>query len=231
MARDLYLHEVVDIVGEGAMDYMAHVVGFDAEGAADRSLALVGTWYVMGSTGRWPQVVNLWDVVDGWDGWRRLMESTNLARTRNAPLNEWWRTALEHRSGGFERLLAAAPGSPTPATLAEHGVTGSVFVHELTTVPSGGAGEYLAAVQSQWQPIAEELGHTLVGAYEVLMTDTEVCTIWATTLEGHVARMATADIDPRLAEWDARRRGLCTHWREELITPAPGSPLSAGDTL
>jgi hypothetical protein len=41
------------------MRYMEHTVGFNADAAADRGLELVGTWYTMGSTGRWPQVVNL----------------------------------------------------------------------------------------------------------------------------------------------------------------------------
>src|SRR5687768_15946526 len=54
--RNLYLHEYVDIVGEGAMRYMEHVAAFDTATAADRGLDLVGTWYTMGSTGRWPQV-------------------------------------------------------------------------------------------------------------------------------------------------------------------------------
>ena len=96
--RNLYLHEVIDIVGEGAMRYMEHTVGFNADAAADRGLELLGTWYTMGSTGRWPQVVNMWECVDGWSGWRRLMEATNLRRTTNPELNEWWQEALKSRS-------------------------------------------------------------------------------------------------------------------------------------
>src|SRR5260370_30095610 len=110
--RNLYLHEVIDIVGEGAMRYMEHTVGFNADAAADRGLELVGTWYTMGSTGRWPQVVNMWECVDGWSGWRRLMEATNLRRTKNPELVEWWQEALKARSGGVARLLGAAPGGP-----------------------------------------------------------------------------------------------------------------------
>jgi hypothetical protein len=37
---------------------MEHTAGFDTDAAAGRGLALLGTFSVMGSTGRWPQVVN-----------------------------------------------------------------------------------------------------------------------------------------------------------------------------
>ena len=111
-SRALYLDEVVDIVGEGAMPYMAHTVAFDAAAAADRALELVGTWYTMGSTGRWPQVVNLWEVVDGWDGWRRLMQSTNLRRTQNPPLNDWWHRGVEVAQWGLRPAPRRSPRMP-----------------------------------------------------------------------------------------------------------------------
>ena len=231
--RELYLHEVVDIVGEGAMPYMAHTVAFDAAAAADRALELVGTWYTMGSTGRWPQVVNLWEVVDRWAGWRRLMESTNLRRTQNPPLNDWWREALNSRSGGFDRLLGAAPGCPTLAELREFGVKGSVFVHELSEVSAGAGLEYLGAVRDEWQPVMQDHGHVLVGIYEVLLTDREVVTVWATTPDAHCAfgEAADAGTDPRIANWRVRAREFLTHWREELMTPGPDTLMSAGDSL
>jgi hypothetical protein len=232
-ARAIYLHEVVDIVGEGAMDYMAHVAGFDVDASAGRGLTLVGTWYTMGSTGRWPQVVNLWECVDGWAGWRRLMEATNLARTRNPSLEEWWRDALRVRTGGVDRLLGAVDGCPTLADLRARGVTGSVFVHELTQVAPGAARGYLGAVRDEWQTVLADYGHALVGLYEVLLTDSEVVTVWAADPASHELLMQAHDdgADPRLAAWVARRRALTVRWREELMTPHPATSLSRGDTL
>ncbi len=227
--RTLFLHEYVDIVGQGAMRYMEHTVGFDATAAADRGLELLGTCYTMGSTGRWPQVVNLWQCVDGWAGWQRLMESTNLARTRNPALNEWWRTALEVRTGGFDRLLGAAPGCPTIADLQRGGVSGSVLVHELSECRPGAALDYLAAVREAWLPVLRDHGHALVGLYEVLMTDVEVMTVWATDPGGHIALMASDD--ERIPEWRATAREFLTRRREELMTPYPGTLLSRGDPL
>src|ERR1044072_9455213 len=116
----LHLHEVIDIVGEQAVPYMERsVLGFKGE-TADRGLALWGTWYVMGSTGRWPQVVNIWEMADGWDGWERLCRATNLRREANEDLADWWREAYQRRTGGFRRLPGPTPAPPPPAGPAVH---------------------------------------------------------------------------------------------------------------
>jgi hypothetical protein len=220
------LHEVIDIVGENAVPYMEKsVLGFDAT-TADRGLQLWGTWYVMGSTGRWPQVVNIWEMAGGWDDWERLCRSTNLRREANEKLSDWWHEAYQRRSGGFDRLLCPVGGTRTLEDLAADPVTGTVFVHEITRVRPGAALDYLAAVGEQWAPLASEFGHTLVGSFEVLMTDTEVCTVWATSLESHVALgRATTEGDERIAGWRARAREFTTRWREELMIPCPGTPM------
>ena len=239
--RHLYLHEYVDIVGEGAMPYMERTVEFGAESAAPRGLMLLGTWYVMGSTARWPQVVNIWECLDGWSGWRRLMETTNLARTRDAALSEWWKKALEVRSGGFDRLMGSAPGCPSLADLAAGGVEGSIFLHELSQVRPGAALDYLAAVREEWVPVLADHGHTLVGLYEVLLGDTEVITVWATDAAGHEQFMRVSDAaagwemdvdgDERIPRWRERAREFLTGRFEHLMTPYPGTMLSAGDSL
>ena len=54
-----------------------------------------------------------------------------------------------------------------------------------------------------------------------MLTDTEVCTIWATDVATHTTLLR--DGDP----WPAIARQWCTRWREELMTPAAGSPLAA----
>ncbi|MEO7572888.1 MAG: NIPSNAP family containing protein, partial [Acidimicrobiales bacterium] len=61
----LFLHEVIDVVGRGGRPYMEHTVSFDATGTTSGGLELLGTWEVVGTTGRWPQVVNVWEI-DGW---------------------------------------------------------------------------------------------------------------------------------------------------------------------
>jgi hypothetical protein len=215
----LFLHEVIDIVGRGGRAYMEHTVAFDAAAAAGGGLALLGTWEVVGTTGRWPQVVNVWEI-DGWDGWARLGQRTNVDKAANTELAEWWDEAYKRRSGGFDRLLRGAPGCPTRASLAAAGVQGTWFVHELSTVRAGAGEEYLAATRAERVPAMAARGIALVGLYDSVLVDTEVCTIWATDVATHTALLR--DGDP----WRATARQWCTRWREELMTPGPGSPLA-----
>jgi hypothetical protein len=182
-------------------------------------------------------VVNVWDVPGGWDGWYGKVDRLGMKRMTNQALEGWWQTAYGYRTGGFDRLLAGTPGCPTRASLTADGVRGSLFVHELTEVRPGTALEYLAAVQEERVPLMAEYGHHLVGLWEVMMTDVEVCTVWATEAEHHVrmakardvargllgAEAAGVDGDPRIEAWHARARTWATRWREELMTPAPGT--------
>jgi hypothetical protein len=218
-APSLFLHEVIDIVGRGGAAYMAQTRDFDAGAAAGGGLDLVGTWEVVGTTGRWPQVVNVWEI-DGWDGWERLAQRTNVGKAENSELAEWWDEAYQRRSGGFDRVLRGAPGCPTRASLAADGVGGSWFVHELSEVRPGAGPEYLAAVMAERCPAMAARGIALVGAYDAIFNDTEVCTIWATDVATHTALLR--DGDP----WAATARAYCTRWREELMTPGPGTLLA-----
>jgi hypothetical protein len=237
LARELYLHETVDIVGQGAVPYLEQsVVGFDANAIADRGLTLYGTWYVQGSTGRWPQVINVWELVDGWEGWRRLCARTNLQREANPELSAWWKQAASWRSRGFDRLLGAGPGSRTLADVTSDGVKGELFVHELARVRPGAALDYLAAIDEEWAPVMAEHGHRLVGAWEVLQGEGETCLLWATNLDAHIELARATDAargfpspsavaDERIPAWRKRACSLREHWREEVLIPCPGSPM------
>ncbi len=219
----LFLHEVIDVVGRGGRPYMQHTVEFDAASTTSGGLELLGTWEVVGASGRWPQVVNVWEI-DGWDGWARLAQRTNVDKAANAELATWWDEAYSRRTGGFDRLLRGAPGCPTKADLLADGVAGSWFVHELSSVQPGAGPDYLAATLAERVPTMSSRGIRLVGLYDSVLTDTEVCTIWATDVETHTALLR--DGDP----WSTTARRWCTRWREELMTPGPSSPLAPPET-
>jgi hypothetical protein len=150
-------------------------------------------------------------------------------------LNAWWKQALEYRAGGFDRLLGAVPGCPNIESLRRDDVRGSLFVHELTEVRPGSALEYLAAVREERAPLLAEYGHRLVGLYEVLMNDYEVCTVWATDADDHVRAGKARDVargvavetdtpgDARFEAWHDRARTWAVRWREELMTPHVGT--------
>lgn len=232
-ARNLYLHEVVDIVGQGQYDYMDHV-GREPTNVMPDMLTLQGTFFVcaMGG-GRWPQVVNIWDVGEGgWDAWGANVDRLNLKR-RAAFYGEWWDQAAQWRSGGTDRLCGAVPGSPTTAEIAERGVQGTLFVHQLLTVRHGSALDYLAAVVEQQVPLWREYGHEPTGIYEVLGNDHEVVVVWATSIEAQVRLRAnrdaarglggTGDADDRLVRWERTTASLVTGGETQLMTPQPGT--------
>jgi hypothetical protein len=234
-SRPLFLHEVIDIVGQSQWQYMEHTKAQAEHEKVD--FELLGTWYVMGITGRWPQVVNIWEIPGGWDGWYGKVDRLGLKRRTNLRLENWWATAYTYRTGGYDRLLAGHRGCPDMATLAADGVKGTLFVHEITEVRPGTALEYLDAVREVRAPALADHGHRLVGLYEVLMHDTEVCTVWATDTASHVEAGKAFDVargllpeaeagvagDGRLVEWQRLSRQWTTRFREELMTPAPGT--------
>src|SRR5205085_6701029 len=64
----IYIHEFIDIIGHNRARYMHHMTAnWCPVGRAERNMLCFGVWATVGSTGPWPQVVNLWEL-DGWDG-------------------------------------------------------------------------------------------------------------------------------------------------------------------
>lgn len=106
-------------------------------------------------------------------------------------------------------------------------------LHELSEVRPGAALDYLGAMQEEWAPVAREYGLKPVGLYEVLMSDTEVVSVWAGNVDAVVKLGRTydacrglddsVDADDRVLRWRRRAREYTTRWREELMTPCPGT--------
>lgn len=232
-ARNLYLHETVDIVGQGQYDYMACVQREPTNVMPDM-LTLQGTFFVCAvGGGRWPQVVNVWDVGDrGWAGWAANADRLNLKR-RSAFYGDWWDEAAQWRTGGFDRLCGGVAGSPSTADLAAAGVRGTLFVQELWTVRPGGTLDYLDRVVRDQIPLWREYGHEPTGVYEVLSNPHEVVVLWATTIEDHVRRRANRDAarglgdegeaDERLVAWERSSAEWVTGGSAVVMTPLPGT--------
>lgn len=212
----LYVHEVITCrTLQGRERYQEIAKGM-------KGFSLLGTWQIVGMTGTWPTVLNIWQVPGGWSGWGEFLD-----RTYGAAKHEMHATFDkfdEVRSGGSDMLMRPVPWSPSPEQLVAEGVTGSLFVHEVTTVRPGAGSEYLAAMHEHWLPVAYDHGHQLIGMYEVLMCDTTVVTVWATDVENHIGLMTSQD--SRIAGWRSRAREFATGWHEELMAPAPGTTFA-----
>ena len=145
MNRNLYLHETVDVIGQGQYEYMEHLWQ-DPVLRMPRCLAYKVPSTCAPLVGRWPQVINIWDVgSNGWKGWAVNVDRMNLKR-RKAFYGEWWDEAAKWRTGGFDRLCGGVREAPRPE-IAARGITGTLFVHEVLTVRPGSQLNI-----SQWWP-------------------------------------------------------------------------------
>jgi len=223
----IYLHEIIRIVGAGATPYMDVTADWNRlrVEAGEPVSRLVGTWATIGSTGNWPEAVNLWEM-DGWEHWGEILDRAYVHRAEDKQLGDWWKKALEHRSGGFDRILEPARFSPARSDLLARKVTGEIFIHELSQVTPGKVPAYLAAIEESWLPIATRHGLTLVGAFANVFNDSEAITVWACADTRSFVRFgAAARRDAEILGWRARAREFCTRWSETLMVPGKKSPI------
>ncbi|HYD48124.1 MAG TPA: hypothetical protein VEB21_07250, partial [Terriglobales bacterium] len=139
---------------------------------------LMGTWKVIGSTNRWPRVINLWEM-DGWDHWAQALERQFLPEKQDEQLAPWWTKATEWRSGGFDRILVPEPWSPSRDQLRAEAQRAWVCTHTIVRLITGKQPNYLDIVASELRPLLERRGLWLFGAYSAPMRSDEAILIWA----------------------------------------------------
>jgi hypothetical protein len=185
---------------------------------------------VVGSTRRWPEVVNIWEE-SGWDGQARSFRHEFGHETLQDPkLAKWWAKAAEFRSGGFDRLLVPAPWTRTIGELCADGVGGEVYSHEMITVPRGTSADYLELVREEAVPVYDRYGWILAGAWETAMVDDSECILlWAIPTWEQWAEWEKAQrTDDEIVGWRSRSRSASQSWTRFLMVDAPLSPFRTG---
>jgi len=228
----VYIHELVDIVGPNRAAYMHHATArWSPIGRAERSQLCFGVWGVVGSTGRWPQVVNMWEY-PSWEALGHNFEVELSSPSLQDPaLAEWWEEAAAYRSGGLDRILVAADWSPGIEQLCSDGVSGIGYAHEVIRTTVGGAPELLTSLQGDGVDAHAADGLTLVGAFaRAMAADDEVIVIWAfpdwATWAASEAS-TTAGSSP-VARWHASLAGLVVARERILLVDAELAPLRTG---
>jgi hypothetical protein len=217
---NIYLHEIIDIVGEGSEPYKRHTGEGWSGRWRQRSSELVGLWQQSGSTGDWPRVINLWEM-EGYDHWAEILERQYAGEGQPPALRRWWTRALAWRSGGHDRILEPAPFSPTRGELIERGVRGAACIQEIATIRAGFVEHYLEAVAEHWMPVAARRGLTLLGAHRVAMRDTEAVLLWCLpTLRGYTDHLKDVATAPETRAWAEQARTWRTAYRETLLVPS-----------
>jgi hypothetical protein len=236
----VYIHELIDIIGHNRARYVHHMTAnWVPVAMAERDQLCFGVWSTVGSTGRWPEVVNMWEL-DGWDGLAANFAHELVGPGAQDPsLAEWWAVASSLRRGGVDRIVVPEPWTRTITELVADGVRSEVYAHELVTVPAGRAPDLLAAVRAEGVAAWASHGASLVGAFRVAMVaDTEAILIWALPDWPSWAAVERAwlsaggrggePVGGPLAGWWATLLSLGATWQRHLMVDAPLAPLRIG---
>lgn len=117
MNTAVYIHELIDIVGPNRARYVHHMTAnWCPQAREERHQLCFGVFATVGSTGRWPEVVNLWEL-PGWDALAADFEHELGHPTHQDPtLAEWWAQAAEFRRAGWTASSSPSPGpAPSPS--------------------------------------------------------------------------------------------------------------------
>jgi hypothetical protein len=226
----VYIHEFIEIKGHNRNKYMHHMTAnWCPVGREERNMLCYGVWATVGSTGRWPETVNMWEL-DGWDALAaNFAHEFAAGRSQDPSLAEWWAVAADLRAGGFDRILVPEPWSPTIEELTAARAGGEVYAHELVTMPPGGARPFLDALRERGRANVEANGLRAVGAFEVAMRNgTEVIVLWASTTWAQWAAFERAWTGPALAAWRHELVALGAAVQRVLLVDSPLNPLRTG---
>lgn len=227
----IYIHEFVDIIGHNRANYMQHITANWSPIAQDeRQQLCYGVWGVVGTTGQWPAVVNIWEE-DGFDGMATsFRHEFSHATLQDPKLAKWWGNGASFRSGGHDRLLLPAPWSPTIEALCHDGVRGETYAHERLTTAPGNAHDLLERIGHDGSPLLAEFGWVLAGAWETAMVgDSEVIALWAIpSWEQWAAAERAERADTKLARWRSELHARTTAVHRILLVDAPLSPFRTG---
>jgi len=227
----VYIHEFIDIIGHNRARYMYHMTAnWSPIAFEDRHQLCFGVWGVVGSTGHWPQVVNIWEE-DGFDGLARSFGHEFGNRDLQDPkLAKWWAAASTLRSGVVDRLLVPAPWMPTIEQSCADGTRGAVYAHEQIHLPRGTSQQYLEIVRQEATPALERFGWVLAGAWEVALGDDSECFLlwsipnWEQWAEREQARRS----DPDLMNWESRNLKVTERLERILLVDSDLSPMRLG---
>lgn len=231
MNNKVYIHEFIDIIGQNRAKYMYHMTAnFSPMAQEERNQRCYGVWGVVGTSKRWPEVVNIWEE-DGWDGMATsFRHEFNHASLQDPNLARWWAAASTLRSSGTDRLLVPAPWTRTIEELNAAGVRGEAYAHEQIHVPAGSAVDYLEFVKERVVPVYERFGWTLAGAWRTAMVDDSECfLLWSIpTWEAWADYEKVQSSDDEIVHLRADSRARSTDFYRFLLVDSELCPFRLG---
>lgn len=221
----LYLHETIDIRADGSDAYLRGVLERARYSEAQGISRLVSAWQVVGSTHRWPRVINLWEM-EGWAHWAGALERQFTAEHKDPHLGPWWREMVRYRRGGFDRILLPASFSPTYSDLRSSGRLAGAGEQTVYRGPAGTEDDLLEEICTTLVAIRRRRGIWLIGAYRAALRSGEVILLWAA--RDFATLCAEADASTTDGSWQAWRRRLARlgfRWESLWLSPAASTLL------
>ncbi|CAN5692211.1 hypothetical protein BH09ACT8_BH09ACT8_59610 [soil metagenome] len=225
----VYIHEFITITKQNRARYMHHMTAnWSPIAQEERNQLCYGVWGTVGSTGAWPQVVNIWEE-DGFAGLaRNFGYETGGAGMQDPALAKWWAAAADLRAGGFDRILIPHPETKTIEQLCVVGAPSVTYAHELIRLDKGRPTAFLDSVVSAAPAAHSRLGWQLFGAWHTAMGADDECLLlwaiptWEAWSDAEQALLNSPDLLLGGAEEQVRGR------HRVLLVDAPLSPLRTG---
>ena len=222
----VYIHEVVEVDGTRRADYQHHMTAnWVPEAAELRRQSCFAVFTLVGSTGPWPRVINIWE----YGSWDDLAHNFSVELTgndhRDPMLQRWWAEAAAFRRGGIDRILVAeGPGLGTQDWESRGGTSATCYSHELISTAPGGAKALADSLGSAGADVLGREGAELVGLWRTAMrADDEVVAIW-----GHPDWQSWRDTEEAYTSGGGFRSTMIESRQRWLLVDAELSPLRTG---
>jgi hypothetical protein len=180
----------------------------------------IGTWLLIGMTGRWPMCIGIWELQSGWDTFAALVDRTMHAP--DADLALVYERMQGIRTGGHTMILAPAPGSPTFEQATQSPGAGHLLILEEAWVEPGREDEYLAELDRAEGARLGDHGATSLGRYTGTAVEGQTIATWQASSEAFAAIRKEGPG----RDWLQYARSVRTGWKQELWTAAPESRFS-----
>lgn len=223
----LYLHEDVDCVAGRVSEYVEAIGTTLIPLTDERRLRCCGFFQVSGSSGRWPQLVALWE-----------MEVSDHVEQRKSiaaheGMRRWMTEGARFRTGGFDRILILHHFSPRPVARPQRQRPGAICLEQTFRVRPGATRDFLGAVQQQLLPRAPQAELTLEGFWRSQFRPLEHLALWSVPdWEAYGRLLQRRDA----ADEGSNVPGLDDLWpwladlSERILIPLPFSPLGGSET-
>jgi hypothetical protein len=225
----LYLHEVVETVAGNEERYMTSVLasseqarwlGPNPPARDDKRPIELGQYRTAEASGRWPKVINIWRDTT----WEQFVDAWVLQfASDNKQLEDWWQRNLTLRSQGYDRVLIAAPYSPSIDEHMARRTQARAVMHMIDYCRFGEAQNYIDRMGSDFLPAAAKHGWGIIGAFRVAYRPRQVLSMWGLR-DWSAAGAVLSGSDPAIQAWSAYRESVVEQCEEMVLMPGRVGP-------